>query len=150
MEVRRHLTRRFTDRWHPAANAAVSHLYLATGSTMGPNILQNGGFEIGWAEPWKTVWAGSGGLPGWTVTTGNIGEMFAPFSIVSVGRELNVTASSHAQTTATTTTCTTASRLRIMRILVVPERARRSSTCVGISVAESRKCSSLIQDPPTC
>lgn len=55
----------------------VSNLYLATGSTMGPNLVTNGGFEIGWVQPWKTVLHGSGGLPGWQVTMGDIVSLCA-------------------------------------------------------------------------
>jgi hypothetical protein len=64
--------------FHPSANVAVSDLYLATGDTMGPTIVLNGGFELGWSEPWKTVQAGSGGLPGWRVILGNIGMSCIP------------------------------------------------------------------------
>merc|ERR1719409_24270 len=37
-----------------------------------PNIVQNGGFENGWVQPWKIVGANTAGLPGWTVTQGSI------------------------------------------------------------------------------
>lgn len=36
------------------------------------NLLTNGAFEDGWSNPWKFVSAGQSGLPGWTVTHGNI------------------------------------------------------------------------------
>lgn len=38
----------------------------------GENLVENGGFEEGWSEPWLQVGAGSSSMPGWEVTEGGI------------------------------------------------------------------------------
>ena len=46
--------------------------YEANVTSTCSNIVKNGGFENGWAQPWTIVDAQSSGLSGWNVPEGNV------------------------------------------------------------------------------